>query len=405
MIFLRLIPVYGVLLSGALVFGEGNVSLAYAVDELIRKNPLIAAIESEIQGLDTLRSKTRQYLDPTMSTSVDCIELSEFGFGIEQTFERRVKQNIRKELFEQKIELKKLEQVRYGYTVQAEASRRYVPIFFGLQKMHIVDSMIDENLTLETMLQKYVEAGAIMHTDILKSKLAIEKLRMQRLDLSLQVARARAHFCGLSPADSMLLMSVDASINENYKIPDIKQIAAILEKNYGNDIVKAESNLLETEKKYIKAEAKKDLTLGLVYTRNRIDRENTLTAEVSIELPLFRNVNREQADLEYQKNAILLRYKNTLTETQGEIRDIYKQISIFEQKNELITDTIIPSLMNQYNAYMTIYKKGKGSFRDISEIMMELLAYRMELLDNKMNITLLAIDVSEKCGIKPEVLM
>ncbi len=400
----RLIPIYSVLLSGVLVFGDNKISFTDAVNKLIPENPLISAIDSEIKGLDTLRSKSKQYLDPNVSTSVDCTGLKEFGVGIEQTFERGIKQRIRKELFGKKIDLKKMEKIRLEHVLQIEASRRYLPVLFGLQKVQIVDSIIAESLILDTLIQRYVDAGAIMHTDALKAKLDLEKYRMQRFDLMMDVERARAHFCSLSPADSALLMSVDASINENFVLPDIKQIAANLEKSYGYEIVNTECTIIDTEKKLVKAEAKKDLTIGLEYTRNRTERENSITAEVSIDLPLFRNVDREQADLEHQKNALRSRYKSEMTTALGEISNIFRQISMLEKKNKMICDTIIPSLIKQYNTYVSIYKEGKGSFRDISEIRMELLDYKMELLDNEMNSTMLAIDAAEKSGIKPEVL-
>ncbi|NLD92115.1 MAG: hypothetical protein GX639_05535 [Fibrobacter sp.] len=400
----RLISVYGVLLSGVLVFGDNGNSFTDAVNKLVQKNPLISAIDSEIKGLDTLHSKSKQYLDPTVSTSVDCSGLNEFGLGIEQTFERSIKQRTRKELYEKKIDLKKTEKIRQEHVLHIEASRRYLPVLFGLQKVNIVDSMITESFILDTMIQRYVDAGAILHTDALKAKLDIEKYRMQRFDLMMDAERARAHFCSMSPSDSLLLMSVEASINESFVLPDIKQIAINLEKSFGYEIVNAESAIIDTEKKLVKAEAKKDLTLGLEYSRNRTERENTLTAEVSIDLPLFRNVDREQADLEHQKSALLFRYKSEITATLGEIRDIYRQISMLEQKNRMISDTIIPSLIKQYDTYMSIYKEGKGSFRDVSEIRMELHGYKMEVLDNEMSIMILAIDVAEKSGIKPEVL-
>lgn len=400
---IRLIPVYLVLLSGV-VFGQKRVLFANAVNELVINNPASSAIASEIKGLDTIRSKAKQYIDPKVSTSVDCAGLKEFGFKVEQSFERSGKQNIRRELLEKKIDLKKIEQMRHEHAILIEASRRYIPVLFGLQKVNFVDSMIAESLVLDTMIQRYVDAGALLHTDALKAKLDIEKYRMQRLDLVLDADRAQAHFCSLSPADSALLMSVDAALNENFELPDIMQISTILEKSFSNEIVTAECKIIDTEKKLVKAEAKKDPTLGLEYSRNRIDRENSISAEVSIDLPLFRNVDREQADMEHQKNALLLRYKSEVTSTLGEINDIYRKIAMLKHKNKMISDTIIPSIIKQYDMYMSIYKEGKGSYRDISEIRMELLTYKMELLDNEMNIALLAIDAAEKSGIKPEVL-
>jgi outer membrane protein TolC len=194
-------------------------------------------------------------------------------------------------------------------------------------------------------------------------------------------SQARNRFAGLGGDHDLALLTVYGTLDIEAAIPSLDSMRAAIKNSPRFAAVNIQLDLLETHEKLLKAKSVPDLDLSAGYIRKIPENVDAPLVGLSMVIPIFNRNTAAQKQVEFQRQAAIIRRENDLRLLDADVQELYSRLLEINKKMTALRTGTIPKAETVYCILMEYYNAGSTSFLDLTTAQSELLRLRIDLLD------------------------
>jgi len=252
-------------------------------------------------------------------------------------------------------------------------------------------------------IRKRVEAGASKKTDLVRAEIGIEKVKLERSELTRQDIQARKKFAALGGKQGPALLTVTGSVAEDLAAPSLNDLRTALDKNPSLVADRIEQERLAAQQKQLRSEEAPDLSVSAGYLRNNAEGSNSPLVGASMSIPLFNANTAAQKQAGFQQQAIGEKLENSRRNSAAEAEDLHSRILEIDKNIGALRTSAIPKAEQVYSMMQDYYNAGSAGFLDLMEAQSEMLRLRMDVLDLQEERAQLLADLMESTSLPIQI--
>jgi len=357
-----------------------SISFSQAREFILAQNAGLRSVESEIEAAKEGVKQAGVLLNPSGSIGLERFGANEIEASVGQTIELGGKRRLRTEAAMKELEATRNQRKLSDLELEAEITRRFIPIAIISRKLTLLDSIIKTAEATKEQIRMKVDAGASRKTDFIRAEIGIEQLAIERSEIVREIAQARIRFAALGGDRDSALLKVSGSLNIEAAVPSLDDLRNAIKNNPRFAATEILLALLETQKKQLKAESVPDMNLSAGYIHKKPENVDAPLVGLSMDIPLFNRNTAAQKQLELQRKAINERRENDLRILDADVQDLYSRLMEINKKIAALRTGTIPKAETVFAMLHEYYNAGSASFLDLTTAQSELLRLRMDLL-------------------------
>ena len=266
-----------------------GICFARAREIILSQNFGIKSADTEIEAAKEGAFQADLMPNPIAGVALEKFGANEIEFTIEQTIELGGKRSLRKENAEKEIDaainagrISRLE-------LETEIIRRFIPIVTARKKLDLLDSIIGLAEATNEQIERRIEVGASRKTDLIRSEIDLEKLKLERNELLREEKTARIKFAVLG-GNSKASLNVTGKIADDtkYRYWILSEIICRKISLKGVDIEEQQA-AGATEATWCRSHS--DLNISAGYLRDNEESSNSPLIGLSMSIPIFNQNN------------------------------------------------------------------------------------------------------------------
>jgi len=358
-----------------------GICFARAREIILSQNFGIKSADTEIEAAKEGAFQADLMPNPIAGVALEKFGANEIEFTIEQTIELGGKRSLRKENAEKEIDaainagrISRLE-------LETEIIRRFIPIVTARKKLNLLDSIIGLAEATNEQIERRIEVGASRKTDLIRSEIDLEKLKLERNELLREEKTARIKFAVLGGNSKASLLNVTGKIADDTEIPLLDTIRNHLQENLSLKGVDIEEQQLQVQLKQLGAEVIPDLNISAGYLRDNEESSNSPLIGLSMSIPIFNQNKYARKQVQFKSSALQQKRKNMFQLMDAEVQDIYSRLVLIDNQINTLLSSTIPKSEKVYMMMQEYYSAGNVDYLDLSQTQTELLRLTIELYD------------------------
>ncbi|MBD3422454.1 MAG: hypothetical protein GF398_20255 [Chitinivibrionales bacterium] len=323
-------PVYALLILSILtcVFQAGSeiITLQKVLDNVQEHNLELHMLAGEIKASGELTRQAHALPNPELEGEVEGVTAEEIAVFVKQTFELGGKRKNRIRLAghaEKKAQFSHEERV---LALKAEAIRRYLPLPALKAKLLMLDSLLANAQAIADAIKRRVEAGASRRIDLVRARMTVKELVLDKKQIKHQFRQKIAHLYALWSANPPENAGVSEMLNTSLQLPERELYRASVQSLPAMRMLRLAQTLKQTELQQARSEIRPDLVLSAGYKRNNAAGEHAPVIGVGMDVPLFNQNKGTQAALRHEQALLDLQLKQSLSGIHAHLEQVRLRI-------------------------------------------------------------------------------
>lgn len=371
----------------------GTLTLPEALHLALKRNPDLAAFDTEIRARDARILQARLFRNPEVEGEVENIagsgefagaESAEVTLQLSQLIELGGKRSARTRLAtkERDLAIWDYEQKRLGLLTQTALA--FIDVLTAQRRVELLQQTVQLAEDFLPESRKRVEAGKASPAETTRGEISVSLARIELEQAARDLAAARellvAQWGGRTPR----FHSVTGDLDHTEPIPPpAERLAERLVANpqiarFGKEIEQREAQIHSA-----RARAVPDLTLSAGYRRFASTGDNAAVIGFSIPLPLFDRNQGNIRETQTQLEETLQLQQATSTRLNADLGRAYQTLLASQREIATLQEKILPFAQEAYDTINEGYTAGRFGFLDLLEARSTLTSSRIQLLNAK----------------------
>jgi cobalt-zinc-cadmium efflux system outer membrane protein len=401
----RLAAVFGLVVAIASVpAGAETLGFSQMRDRVLELDQGLQALTEEQAAARQAVRQASAYLNPEIEVETEDFGRAEVGVLLAQPVLLGGRRGAATAVARLEARMADLRLASGRISVEAELTRRLVPILSTRRRLELIDSLLTVSTSGVEAVRRLVEAGAAMEIDMLRAELDRDELVLQRAALRRALAEARVKLSELWGGSPLESETVKGSLPLDLGLPDLQGLRTALERHPGSQLLDMGVELIVAEVTEARAEAWPELTLSAGYLRNNEDEEGAAIAGASFSLPLFNRNKGAVAQRRHEMSAAKHRAGRERLKRSAELTTLYSEIEGAAQELSVLSGDVLARAIRIHDTLEEFYMEGKTGILDVLEARGHLLGLQMRIVDLAEQQALLAADLLELTGHPIEII-
>ena len=368
---------------------------------LALSSPAITANKNQIEAAQFSAIPAGKLPDPSLILGIDKLPINtadQFSFtkdfmtmrriGVMQEFPNRAKRQARIAVAKEKILVSQTEQSLTQRLVLKEAASAWIARYTLEQQLIYLDALVNENNLFSASVQAKIKNGSASVADAINPQEEFAEIIGRRDLLNARLIQSK----------SQLYRWIGAAANAPLAghLPDWpiaqEDLLAHLHQHPDLAILQAKSGVVEAEIAEARAEKKSDWALTLAYQQRGPQLSDMMSAEVSIDLPIFSGSrqNPKIAAKLAERSALTAEREMMLREHEATLRADFSEYQRLNQSVVRQAQVLLPLANKKIQLMQAAWRSGKTSLTELSNarrtaieahlILIELMGQRAQLL-------------------------
>jgi outer membrane protein TolC len=382
--------------------GVNNTMIQDLIEEAIKNNPELKALEEKICAFSERPSQARSLDDPRLRLSIMNLPVDTFRFDQEAMTQKQIsvmqrfpfpgKLSLKGEIAEKELEI-----VRDEYTEKKNNIIMQVKVSY--QELLFIEKAIEITKENQSLLREFLKiaetkyaVGKGIQQDVLKAQVELSKITNQLIVLEQKRKTAMARLNTLLNRPVHLPFPGTADVRQTRLNLEFEELKDIAEEN--RPLLIRLRHLIERNQllyRLAKREYYPDFDLGISYGQRdeslRQDWVDFFSTSITINIPLWYKT-KESAKVAQEKANIKMaeqQYNTLRNEVLFQIKDTLAEIKRYEEEIELFRTGLIPQASLSLESAIAGYKVNKVDFLTLLNNLITLYNYKIKYYEAIIN--------------------
>ena len=381
---------------------DGVITIDEALNASLKMHPGLAASLYNIKAFDGIIQQAGTFPNPSLSG-----ELEEFGgsgefkgtnmmsskIGISQTIPIGGQISRRINAARADKNIAEVEYIEEALALETEVKKRFLSVYRLQEKLKLEKENLELTRSLKNGIVKRVTAGEASPLDEVKVTVEMETadIEMERTNMELEAAK---HMLASSWAgETVKFTEVASYYNNNYEIPDEKDVMELLQLNPSYWVLEKKVTLASANLELSISEAWMDIEVGGGIQRFNETKDHSYFLEINIPIPLF---NRNRGNIEgaiQTKNRARMDLEAGAVEFKANLVELIKRLHSVKKAWASMEITVMPAAKKAFDAVRKAYQVGEQDYVELVEARRTYLTAKHESLDLFMELHTLIIEL------------
>jgi len=378
----------------------GYITLNEALSIAARSNPQLKSTRLAVDAQRALIKQSGLFPNPEIEVKTENFGQDEIEAGISQTIELWGKRSFRILIAKKKAEKAAIEYEKAKRELNADVASRFADILAWQEKLKQLEHIIAVAKSSLAITKHQVQIGAAMEIDTIRTEMELSSLMIEKRNIQRSRAQSIKHIKSLFGPNPGNIQGVSGRFDLVFTIPSFSALEEAIASNPEFLLQTKVIELSELEIREARAEGLPDITIEAGYLRDNEENENTPVAGISFEIPLFNRNQGEIMEKRLKQQASKHEMENLKSILRAELFETHSEVTGLKEQLTLLEEQIIPRGEKTYSQMLNFYKIGKSRFLDVLAFRKELIELHMNVIETKVEIAKLAVEIEQKAGIK-----
>ena len=378
----------------------GRITLKEALSLATKSNPELRSAKLAVDAQKALIKQSGLFPNPEVEIGTEDFGKNEIEAVVSQTIELWGKRSSRIHIAEKEAEKSAIEYEKAKRELTADVSRRFADILAWQEKLKQLENVIAVAESSLAITKHQVQIGAAMEIDVIRTEMELSFLMIEKRRIQRSLDQSKKHIKSLLGPDTGGIQGVKGQFDLNFSVPSFSELEKAIASNPDILLQTKEIELSELEIKKARAEGLPDFAIGAGYLRNNEENENAPVVRLSFDLPLF---NRNQGTIREKRlkqQASRHEMENLKSILSAELFETHSGIVGLKEQLALLEEQILPKAEKAYSQMLNFYQIGKSGFLDVLALRRELIELHINIIETKVEIVKLAVEIEQKTNIK-----
>lgn len=379
------------------------LDLEHARQMALEHNPGLKSLAAEWAAAKEAARQASAYANPEIEVEAEDFGQAEVGVMVTQPIPIGGRRQAAIAVAERGAELAEYRLQGGRLALEAELTRRFVPVLAARERLALVDSLIEISTHGIEAVQRRVDAGATAEIDLVRADLERDELVLERAELERNLARVEVRLSELWGKSVFGFDGVEGTLPGSLGVPSMEILAAEMERHPEMQMLEVERSIIEAEMAEARAEGAPELAVSGGYLRNTEAEEGSVIAGVAISLPIFNRNKAAVAEKHHEITAAEHEGRRQRLERLTDLTALYSEIGGLGTELVAISGGVVPKAARIHSALEAFYAEGKTGILDVLEARAHLLDVQMRTVDLLEHQALLGADLVDLTGYRFEI--
>lgn len=358
---------------------ETALTLSEALNLATQNSQLLAAQRSAITAAEEMTVSARELPDPKLRLGIDNLPadgtdrysltrdfMTMRRIGVMQEFVRGEKREIRGQRADHELAREQATLADVQTALRRDVALAWIERYFAERMASVVDEQYAETDLQRESLQAGLRAGKVQPSELLALQVSLQSLLDRRAEFEKQAARAKALLSRWLGADSLRPL---AALPGPLLTAPNQNLPAHAAGHPHLQSLERQIDVGKNDMALAQAATKPDWSLEVVYAQRGPQFSNMLSAQVSIDLPLFqaRRQDRATAAKLAQLEQLRALKEDALRQHLAESNAIWADWQSATTRLKRFDESLLPLTRERAQLALAAYRGGQGSLAAVLE--------------------------------------
>jgi len=366
------------------------INIDDALNISLNRHPILKAAWHNTKAFDAAILQAGTLPNPYLSA-----EIEEFGgsgefsgtglmsskIGISQEIPIAGQLSRRVNVAKAEKKIAEMEYIEQALTLRTEVKKRFLKVYILQEQLKLEEENLDLIRSLEKGVMKRVSAGEASPIDEVKVAVLVESANITMERTKRELEASKYALASTWAGESTDFTGVKSAYEENYSIPNEKELMEILYLNPSCKILDEKRLLASANLDLARSEAWMDIELGGGVQRFNETDDHAYFLEVNIPIPIF-NRNRGKIDeAVHAHRKSQKEYEAGIIELKTSLIKLIKQLQSVQKAFQSMQNNVMPAAKLAYESVSKAYQVGEQDYIELIEAHRSYLMTKRENLD------------------------
>ena len=370
----------------------GPMTLAKALSLALLQSPTLEGMAWSVRQSEAEQLQASLSPNPEVETEVENFAGSgemrgsrslETTVVVSQLFELGGKRDKRMALAETESKLAGWEYEAKRLEVLEQVSIQYTSLLEHQRHVKLAEESLQLARTVFDTTEKRVRAGKAPKSDTLRASVEVSNAKIDYIRSRRLLKSARQRLAATWGATQASFDPATGDLSHTPTVCDLKLLQPKLAQNPAMAQFAAQMKQAQAALTLAQAEAIPDLTVGVGYRRlgPAENHDESMLVVAGMELPVIDRNQGEIAKARFGISRVAADQRATRADLEAKLREAYEQLAAAQEESAMMTESILPTATQAYQASKTLFQQGKGEYMDVLDAQRTLVETRYNELD------------------------
>jgi cobalt-zinc-cadmium efflux system outer membrane protein len=370
----------------------GPMTLAKALSLALLQSPTLEGMAWSVRQSEAEQLQASLMPNPEVEAEVENFAGSgelrgsrslETTVVVSQLFELGGKRDKRMALAEKESKLAGWEYEAKRLELLRDVSIHYTALLQAQQHVLLAKESLALANTVFDTARKRVQAGKAPKSETLRASVEVANAKIDLIRSERLLLAARQKLASTWGATDAPFDPASGALTDTPAVPELSLLQPKLEQNPALAQFATQMEQGQAALTLAQAEAIPDLTVGVGYRRMgpAENHDEAMVVVAGMELPVFNRNEGEIAKARFALSSIAAKNRAAKAELQAALREAYEQLAIAQEESVAMTEMILPTATEAYEASEKGFQQGKGEYMDVLDAQRTLVETRYNALD------------------------
>jgi len=376
------------------------ITLNEALSIATKSNPQLKSARLAVDAQRALIKQSALFSNPEVEVNLENFGQNEIEAGISQTIELWGKRSFRILIAKKEAEKAAIEYEKAKRELAADVTFRFADILTWQEKLKQLEHIIAVSESSLAITKHQVQIGAAKEIDVIRTEMELSSLMIEKRSIQRSRDQSIKHIKSLLGPNAGNVQGVSGWFDLDFTVPSFSELETAIASNPDFLLQTKMLELSELKIRKARAEYFPDLTIGAGYLYNNETNENTAVVGISFELPLFNRNQGVIVEKRLKQQASRHDMENLKNIFHANLFEMHSEFLGLKEQHALLKKQILPKAERSYGQLLNFYQTGKSGFRDVLAFRKELIELHMNIIETKVEIVKMAVEIELKTNIK-----